>query len=73
MYETDQTATEARPFTVGETQTHGICLIQNGTSNDHDWVRFTVPETATYQLETSNLPISTMSAQPSATTPTATC
>lgn len=49
-YEPDNSAGQARSFTLGATETHAFC-----TPNDQDWVQFTAQAGATYTVDTLNL------------------
>jgi hypothetical protein len=48
--EPDDSAAQARAFTVGTTEGHAFCA-----NNDQDWVKFTGSAGTTYRLETLNL------------------
>jgi hypothetical protein len=48
--EPDNSAAQARSFTVGATETHTFC-----TPGDVDWVRFAATAGTTYRIETRNL------------------
>lgn len=49
-FEPDNTAAQARTFTIGSTETHAFC-----TAGDQDWVKFQGTAGTTYRIETLNL------------------
>lgn len=48
--EPDNSAAQARPFTVGSTETHGFCA-----DNDEDWVSILMTAGTSYRIEAVNL------------------